>query len=107
MYDLTFGPHEAQIAAAAEEMGQELPDTLADKPEVRPDLWLYWEAYLDLTGTRAIGFGLGPIPWTAVDGFAGRHGLDDPDEFQTLKEIVWGVDRAYLKWHADNKDKKG
>ncbi len=105
MYGLTFGSQEEKIIAAAEEMGQEIPDTIEEKPEVRPDLWLYWEAYLDLTGTRTVGFGIGPIPWTAIDGFARRHGLNGPDEFLTLKDIVWGIDRAFMKWNEDKKGK--
>lgn len=105
MYGLTFGPHQDQIAAAAEEMGQPIPETVSDRPEIRPDLEIYWEAYMDLNGTRASGFGLGPIPWTALDRFAARHGLDDPEEFQNLKEIVWLVDKEYLTWHEDQKKK--
>lgn len=106
MYGLTFGPQEDKIVAAAEETGVELPQTVDEKPEVRPDLELYWEAYMDLNGTRASGFGLGPIPWTSIDAFARRHKLEDPDEFQTLKEIVWKVDKAYLDWHVQQ-NKKG
>ena len=104
-YQLTFGPQEQKIAAAAEEAGIDLPGTIGDKPEVREDLVLYWEAYLDLNGCRQIGFGAGPIPWTAIDTYARRHGIRDPEEFTTLKELVTAIDRDYLKFLDEDRER--
>lgn len=57
--------------------------------------------------TRQIGFNsLGSIPWTAVDTYAKRFGIEDPEEFQLFKEIVLKIDREYIKWHNEQRDKK-
>ena len=86
-------------------MGLEIPETIADRPQVRDDLVFYWEAYLDLSQDRTSGFGLGPIPWRAVNDWAIRYNITDPEEFQTLKELIWILDRAYLQHHEDARKK--
>ena len=86
-------------------MGYDIPETVADKPEVRTDLIFYWEAYLDLSQDRTIGFSLGPIPWRAINDWAIRYSITDPEEFQILKELIWKIDTAYLKYQEDNRKK--
>lgn len=45
--------------------------------------------------------GVGPIPWTAIDRWAERHGIDDPDDYDEFVELISAMDHAYLE-HAQN-----
>ncbi len=55
-----------------------------------------WEAFWHLTTDRQSGMGAGPIPWTAKDRYATRHGVDDPDDFDEFVELITAMDHAYL-----------
>lgn len=48
--------------------------------------------------------GLGPVPWSAIDRYAERHGIDDPDEYERFVRLIRTLDAAFLAWHADKKD---
>lgn len=67
---------------------------------------LYWEAWLDLTTCRQSGFSMAAISWQAIDAYARRFGIDHPEEFQTFKEIIFKVDKEYLKWHREQQENK-
>ena len=56
---------------------------------------MYWEAYQDLQSERRAP--RSQIPISAILTYADRYGLD-PD---TLKRIVWRVDRVLLKHWKD------
>lgn len=56
----------------------------------------YWHAFNDLSGTRAIGIGLGPIPWTAIDAWARRHRVTDSDDFDLLAAVIAALDAEHL-----------
>lgn len=43
--------------------------------------------------------GVGPIPWTAIDRYAERHGVTDPDDYDEFVELISAMDSAYLE-HA-------
>jgi len=47
--------------------------------------------------------GPGPIPWTAVNEYAKRHGLDDPETFDDLVALVKAQDNAWLKYQAEQR----
>lgn len=62
--------------------GQPPPDFIANAPELLPGLDLYFDAFWELTTCRSfIGMsGLpGPIPWSAIDAYAQRLGLEGED----------------------------
>lgn len=46
-----------------------------------------------------------PLPWTAVEAWAARHGFDDVDGFDWLWSRLSGLDRAYLTREADRLDR--
>jgi hypothetical protein len=98
------------IAEAAKERGVTPPTFVQEKPEL-PSYWaLYWEAYGDLTTTRkrypvTVGFSTiilpGNISWEAVNRWAIRHKINDPDEFDTLWVIIKMMDSSYLNYHDE------
>lgn len=48
--------------------------------------------------------GPGPIPWTAVNEYAQRYGLDD-DEQEDFEYLIGEMDDTYLKYAADRAEK--
>jgi hypothetical protein len=79
-----------------DEEGGEAPLALVEQPEIPERLALAWQAFLDLSGDRQLGFGvIGEIPWTAIDAYARRHGIDDPDEFDALASHVKAMDQVF------------
>ncbi len=90
-------------------MLQEMADDGFDVPalniriRVAPHLTFHWSAFNTLSSDRQSGMGLGPIPWTAIDRYAQRYGIDDPDEFDRFCRLIGVLDREFLKWHAEMK----
>ena len=54
----------------------------------------------ELSTTRAIGAGLGPIPWDKILSYAEIAGLDE-DLRVDFQQVIRVLDNAYLKWSAD------
>jgi hypothetical protein len=66
-------------------------------------LELYYGAFLDLTTCRSVGFGAGPIPWSAINDYAITFdivGEMRDDLFCYVREL----DSAYLEYQS-KKDK--
>lgn len=79
------------------EASGEAPAALRERPETPSALTFWWRAFQDLTSARPIGFGgVGPIPWTAIDAWATRHGVTDPDDFERLASVVQALDAEHL-----------
>jgi hypothetical protein len=70
-----------------------------------PHLLDMWEAFFALSNDRQVGMGLGPIPWSSLDRYAQRFGIDDPDEFDVFAFLIRTMDGAFLR-HADETSKK-
>ena len=51
---------------------------------------------------RAVGMAEGPVPFTGIDRFARRYGIDDLDDFETFVAIVRGMDAEYLTFRSDS-----
>jgi len=47
----------------------------------------------------------GPIPWTAIDAWARRHGVEDEEAFEDLVVFVQAQDRVYLE-HCQDQQKR-
>lgn len=62
----------------------------------------HWSAFSDLSSDRQVGFGIGPIPWTAIDRYAERRQIDDTDEYDRFLRLIRAMDRAFLDWHAEH-----
>lgn len=57
-----------------------------------------WSAFWDLSNDRPIGLGsVGAIPWSAIDRYAERYGVRDPDAFDRFCRLIRGLD---TEWRA-------
>lgn len=59
-----------------------------------------WHAFAVLSTDRPSGWSLGPIPWSAIDRYARRHGIDGPDHFAWFETLIMAMDREFMAWHA-------
>jgi len=67
-----------------------------DEPALAPGLGWYLDAFAELGSCRPAGIGnLGPIPWTALDAYARRHGIAGED-FETFAVLIAALDAAWL-----------
>ncbi len=90
-----------KIIAAYKERGLTPPEHLEAPPQVAPAFVVYWEAYQDLQTERRAP--RGPIPISAILDYCQAFGLN-PD---TLKRIVWKVDRVLLDhWKSVDESEK-
>lgn len=77
-----------------------LPDFIKNAPELMPGLELYLNAFWELHTCRQIGFGVGPIPWTAVRHYGNMLDLDEL-EFSEFSYLIKQLDSAYLQWRNE------
>lgn len=78
---------------------QPLPDAIANAPELHFGLEVYWSAFMSLSWNRPSGFGLMPIPDSAIEDYASRHDLDD-DLTESLRHHIRGMDSAFREHHG-------
>lgn len=70
---------------------------LESRPEIEPYLGFVWDAFWELSCDRQMGFGaIGPIPFSSVDLYARRFGIDDPDQFKQFLHLIRQLDAKYL-----------
>ena len=81
-----------------------IPDNIKNAPRLQIGLEFYYRAFSELTTCRSLGFGPGPIPWTAIQAFAGTYGIRGSDFFR-FQTLIRAMDVAYLNY-ADSKSKK-
>lgn len=65
------------------------------------------KAFNELSTDRPIHIGMsgairGDIPWTAINSYARRHGLDDPDEFEEFVLLIRSLEVAERKAEERN-----
>lgn len=94
-------PHETKIIETALKSGQPIPNKIQNAPELWPGLELFYLAFLELSSTRNVGFGLGPIPWTSMSDYCVAHDIEG-EQRDDLIYHVSHLDLEYLKY----KDKK-
>ncbi|MAD98781.1 MAG: hypothetical protein Unbinned200contig1000_19 [Prokaryotic dsDNA virus sp.] len=98
------GHIEEQIIKQAVRSGLPIPDRIQNAPSILPGLELYYIGFLDLTSTRSLGgFGVGPIPWLAIQKYCEVLELDD-DQTAAMHHHVAEMDKAYIK-HLQKKNK--
>lgn len=76
--------------------GHPLPQKIANAPELRIGLELYFGAFLDLCNSRS-GMGDGPIPWTVVAEYSKANDFD-PVQREDLHFYISKMDTVYMKW---------
>jgi hypothetical protein len=75
----------------------------ASRPELDPDAVPYWHAFLELTGSRIQGMGLGGIPWSELAAWLAIHGITDTDRRLEYARYIRVVDEEYLKARNDKR----
>ncbi|TDT94550.1 hypothetical protein DFO45_2300 [Azorhizobium sp. AG788] len=91
----------------ARRTGRALP-ALATMPSLPDHLSLEWEAFWSLDGDRSTGFSsVGRIPFTAIERYAARLGLTDPDAFRRFRVLIQRMDAAYLAHLAKRRPQPG
>lgn len=89
----------------AEAFGEEVPEHLANPPELNIGLRIYYEAFLDLSTCRPLGMQEGPIPYTAiVEYFRQLLYLDSEQRWAGVR-VVQAMDGAYMQYRNDEADK--
>lgn len=72
------------------------PKALASKPRTWPHLEWVLEAFLDLTSSRQIGWGIGPIPVSEVTAYCDLVGMADPVSRIEFLRLIRAMDNASL-----------
>lgn len=81
-----------------------LPDRIQNAPDLELGLELYLGAFYDLDSCRTIGWGEGPIPWTAVEQYAQLNEIEG-EQRADLHYHVRQLDTAYLQFRASKAGK--
>ena len=100
------GQHEAKIVEQAQKLRMPLPDAIKNKPRLRPGLEVYYMAFWECSTDRQLGMAEGPIPWTAINAWAIRHGFVGAEEFDRLVRIIKMMDVAYIEHRTKDVKKK-
>ena len=67
------------------------------RPEIEPHLKFVWAAFWELCHDRPVTMGgAGGIPFSSIDRYAARAGIDDPDHFARFLQLIRRMDAAYL-----------
>lgn len=69
---------------------------MLDEPDLAPGLGWYLDAFAELGSCRPMAMSaIGPIPWTALDSYAQRHGIAGED-FEDFAVLIAALDAAWL-----------
>lgn len=93
---LDLGTIEHNIAKQSMQAGAPLPDRIANAPELKLGLELYFQAFLDLDGERDSSMGIAPIPWSKVKTYAEFYGFSK-EQTEDLFFFIRKMDNAYIK----------
>lgn len=63
-----------------------------------------WSAWWELHTDRPIGMGVGPIPFSAIDRYADRYGVES-DAFEALRQLIRAMEGAYFAWRKKREPK--
>src|SRR5215468_5320837 len=73
---------------------------VATRTDPLSHLLLEWEAFAQLSTDRPVGLTRGAIPWSSIDRYAARHGIDG-DDFNRFCALIRAMDAAYLAYFKD------
>jgi len=76
---------------------------LPDQPEFNDLVSFYWSSFWELSSTR---HELGQIPWTAVNEYAKRWGVDSPEEFDEFLLFIRALDSEFLSTQNNKRQEK-
>ncbi|HEV7416044.1 MAG TPA: hypothetical protein VGN98_07790 [Tianweitania sediminis] len=82
-------------------------DALDEEPEELPvQIEQYWRAFWELTTDRPVGMGVGSIPFSAIDRYATRFGIDEAEHFERFAALIRRMDGVYLKWSSEKRSER-
>lgn len=93
---LDMGQHERMIAQQAFRSGEQLPERIANAPELNLGLNLYLQAFFDLDSERSHALGLTPISWSSIASYAQAHSFDE-EQTEMLFVTIRRMDTEHLK----------
>ena len=102
-YQLQHGASEENIIGQAVKSGLPLPDRIENAPSIWPGLELYYIGFIELTTSRQIGMGIGPIPWVVIEQYCALKDLDE-EQREAMHYHIIEMDTVYLK-HMQKKTK--
>ncbi len=76
-----------------------LPKKIENAPALDIGLELFYIGFMDLTTCRSVGFGEGPIPWTAKLAYANELELEG-DQRDDLFYYIGELDTTYMEHRA-------
>lgn len=82
--------------------GSPFPDKIANAPDLLQGLELYYLAFMELSDSRQMGMGLGPISWTTVHDYCEAYGLTE-DQTEEMHHHIKEMDAVYLEFHRRKK----
>lgn len=82
-----------------------MPPWFLDEPHSLPGDEFYLEAFSHLSSCRAIGMGIGPIPWNFIVDYAERHDLTD-DFRDVFVAVIEAMDAGWMKWQRSESERK-
>lgn len=71
-----MGAVEERIIEQATQAGDPLPERILNAPQLLRGLALYYNAFQDLSTSRQTGFGVGSIPWQAINDYCLTYEVD-------------------------------
>lgn len=92
------GPVEQRILLDCFRSQLPIPERIKNAPELRIGLQLFMTAFMDLHSCRPAGFGLSPIPWTAIHDYCERLDIIG-EQREDLLYHVQALDDAYRLKH--------
>jgi len=96
---LEWGKYERNLEDLVASGGES--KALENRPEIDGVEWL-WNAYIELSTCRPVGFGFAPIPWTAIQLYIAVNKLNGEDE-ELLNHCISTLDG--IQQEHSNKDK--
>lgn len=98
-----MGAVEERIIEQAAQAGDDLPEKIKNAPELLRGLSLYYNAFQDLSSTRAVGMSLGPIPWMAINDYCLTYEITG-EQREDMFYHVAAMDNVYRS-HVESKSK--
>jgi hypothetical protein len=85
----------------------EMYPILVSRPELYPDLYWVWEAFMMLSSTRQQGMGgPQPISLTELLAYCQYHAIQDSEEREEILHLVQHLDRVFLAHYAEKSKSK-
>jgi len=99
---LEQGEVEQKIMVQCVREGLPFPDRIQNAPTLLMGLELFFLGFMDLSSSRQIGMGMGPIPWQAINQYCTSIELNE-EQTEAMHHHIRELDTCYLK-HKNKKD---